>query len=49
MRIALVTQLFPPETFRNAIAEALQSKASLLSLNEDAFKQGLEAVAVCGD
>jgi 2-oxoisovalerate ferredoxin oxidoreductase beta subunit len=43
-----VTGIFPAETLRTAIAEALESKASLLSLNEDAFKQG-EAAAAEGE
>ncbi len=39
------TDLFPAETFQAAIAEEFGSKAAMLSLNEDAFKQGAKAVA----
>ncbi len=39
------TDIFPEGTLRAAIAEALGSKSSLMSLNEDAFKLGEAAAA----
>jgi 2-oxoisovalerate ferredoxin oxidoreductase beta subunit len=37
------TKLFPAETLRTAIREALRFKTSLLRLNEEAFEKGLAA------
>ena len=39
-----VTELFPEETFLTAIRQALASKASVIPMNEEAFRRGREEV-----
>ena len=39
-----VTDLFPEDTFLAAIRQALASKASMIPMNEEAFRRGREAV-----
>ena len=36
------TDLFPEQTFKTAIAEALRSKCALIPLNEEAYARGVE-------
>jgi Pyruvate/2-oxoacid:ferredoxin oxidoreductase gamma subunit len=38
------THLLPEETFLTALRQALRDKGALLSLNEQAFRRGVEAV-----
>jgi 2-oxoisovalerate ferredoxin oxidoreductase beta subunit len=39
------TNLFPPETFVEAVRQALASKPALVALNEEAFRKGRQAVS----
>ena len=39
------TRLFPEETFFAVIHEALERKAALIPLNEEAFRRGAAAIA----
>jgi hypothetical protein len=39
------TRLFPKETFRNAVRQALAEKCALIPLNEEAFAWGVKAAA----
>jgi Pyruvate/2-oxoacid:ferredoxin oxidoreductase gamma subunit len=43
--MAAATQVFPEETFLEAIRDTLARKKDLVPLNEEAFRKGMEAVA----
>jgi Pyruvate/2-oxoacid:ferredoxin oxidoreductase gamma subunit len=43
--LAAATTLFPPDTFLTAIRQALRQKPDLLTMNEDGFALGMQAIS----
>jgi Pyruvate/2-oxoacid:ferredoxin oxidoreductase gamma subunit len=47
--LCAATRIFPEETFKTALKQALKDKCALIPLNEEAFAWGVKSVAAAGN